>query len=49
MLINKRRGIIDLVVNHNIKIFLGVVGCDLFERKFFRHVEFSRQLTLKRL
>lgn len=39
MLVYERRRVVDLVVNNNEKILLGVVGGDLFEGEFLRHVE----------
>lgn len=35
MLIHKRRTIVDLVMDNKIQVFLGVVGGDLLEAKFF--------------
>lgn len=37
MLIDKGRGIVDLIVNDNVEIFLGGVVLHLGIRQFFRH------------
>lgn len=39
MFVHKRGRVIDLVVDHEEKILLGVVGGDILESIFLRHVE----------